>query len=100
MILRPLETLGDSLYPERGIMKKKTFRKFKRIELVELIYQLRKENIELQKLNSSLEKQLRKTEKLADAQTNHTIDDLTDRFDALLEELRREQIINPQSDAE
>lgn len=78
-------------------MKKKAFRKFKRLELVELLYQLRKENLELQKANKSLEKELRKTERLAENQGNYTVEDLAVRFDALLEEMRRENKQSQQS---
>lgn len=78
-------------------MKKKAFRKFKRLELVELLYQLRKENIELQKQNKMLEKQLRKTEKLADSRASYTVEDLAVRFDALLEEMRRDREAGQQS---
>lgn len=72
-------------------MEKKAFRKFKRLELVELLYQLRKENLELQRENKSLKKQLRITEKLAENQSNYTVEDLALRLDALLEEMRRER---------
>lgn len=78
-------------------MKKKAFRKFKRLELVELLYQLRKENLELQRANKSLEKELRKTERLAENQGNYTVEDLAVRFDALLEEMRRENKLSQQS---
>ena len=46
-------------------MKKKSFRKLKRLDLVELIYQMRKENIELHKRNKELERQLARAEQMA-----------------------------------
>ena len=46
-------------------MRKKTFRKLKRLDLVELIYQMRKENIELNKRCKELERQLARAERMA-----------------------------------
>lgn len=46
---------------------KQSFRSLKRLELVELIYQLRKENLDLRRHCKELEKQLEKSEKLVAA---------------------------------
>lgn len=48
-------------------MKKKAFRKLKRTELVDLIYELRKDNLALEEQNASLRRRLKEVERLQEA---------------------------------
>lgn len=70
---------------------KKTFKQLKRLELVELIYQLRKDNIELQRHCKELEKQLKKSENLVMAYANRTDEEALGRIEAMLADLLRAQ---------
>lgn len=70
-------------------MNKKSFKKLKRLELVELIYQLRKDNLEWRKRCKELEKQLRKAEKIAAAYAMHSDEERLLRIEAMLAEIQR-----------
>ena len=70
-------------------MKKKAFRKLKRLELVELLYQLRKENIELRKRNKNLAQQLEKSESIVAAYAGRTDDEQLERIEQLLKDILR-----------
>lgn len=71
--------------------RKKAFRKLKRLELVELIYQLRKDNLSLSRRCEELEKQLRSAEKMAQAYVNRTDDEALSRIESMLAEMVRRQ---------
>lgn len=79
-------------------MRKKAFRKLKRLELVELIYQLRKDNLDLRKRCRELEKQLRKAEKIALAGGSQVSEERLERIEQMLADIRRanqlEQILD------
>ena len=75
---------------EKSSMKK-SLKKLKRLELVELIYQLRKENIELLRHNQELEKQLKKSEDLVTAYANRSDEEILSRIEAMLADLLRAQ---------
>lgn len=66
---------------------KKSIRKFKRIELVELVYQLRKDNVEQRKRCAELEKQLQKTEALLQKQMSRSGDEAVARIETMLAQL-------------
>ena len=66
---------------------KKSFRKLKRIELMELVYQLRKDNIALQKRCEELEKKLEKTEEQLQACLDNTHGDAIARIEGMIAEL-------------
>lgn len=66
---------------------KKALKKLKRIELVELIYQLRKENIAQQKRCEELEIQLKKTEEQLQAYMNRADDNALERIEGMLAQL-------------
>ena len=70
-------------------MKKKAFRKLKRLELVELLYQLRKENIELRKRNKNLAQQLEKSESIVAAYAGRSDDEQLERIENLLKDILR-----------
>lgn len=70
-------------------MKKKAFRKLKRLELVELLYQLRKENIDLRKKNKNLAQQLEKSEQIVAAYAGRTDDEQLERIENLLKDILR-----------
>ena len=70
-------------------MNKKSIRKLKRLELVELIYQLRKDNLEWRKRCKELEKQLHKAEKMAAAYAMRSDDERLLRIEAMLAEIQR-----------
>lgn len=66
---------------------KKALKKLKRIELVELIYQLRKDNLAQQKRCEELEYQLRKTEEQLQASMARTNEDALVRIESMISEL-------------
>ena len=70
---------------------KKTLKKLKRLELMELIYQLRKENLELTRQCRELEKQLKKSEALVTAYANRSDEEILGRIEAMLTDLVRAQ---------
>ena len=72
---------------------KKSFRGLKRLELVELIYQLRKDNLDLRRRCKELEKQLEKSESLVAAYANRSDEETLRRIEAMLEDLHRVQVV-------
>lgn len=66
---------------------KKSFRKLKRLELVEMIYQLRKENLEQAQRCQELERQLKQTESLLQAYASNNNDEALFRIEGMLERL-------------
>lgn len=70
-------------------MKKKAFRKLKRLELVELLYQLRKENIDLRRKNKNLAQQLEKSEQIVATYAGRTDDEQLERIENLLKDILR-----------
>lgn len=70
---------------------KQSFRSLKRLELVELIYQLRKENLDLRRHCKELEKQLEKSEKLVAAYANRSDEETLRHIEAMLADLHRAQ---------
>lgn len=70
---------------------KKTFRKLKRLELVQLIYQLRKENIDLRRQCRDLEKQLDKADGLVAAYASHSDSEVLGRIESMLIDLHQAQ---------
>lgn len=70
-------------------MKKKAFGKLKRLELVELIYQLRKDNLEWRKRCKELERKLRKAEKMAVAYAANSNNERLERIENILEDIQR-----------
>jgi len=70
-------------------MKKKSFKKLKRLELVELIYQLRKDNLEWRKRCRELEKQLHKAEKMAETYAKRTDEEQLVRIESMLADIQR-----------
>lgn len=83
--------------PEK-IMKKKAFRKLKRLELVELIYQLRKENLEWRKRYRELERQLEKAEQMAESYATRSDEEQLVRIETMLADIQRAN--QPQAAAE
>jgi len=81
-------------------MNKKSFRKLKRLELVELIYQLRKDNLEWRKRCKTLEKQLRKAEKMAEEYASHSNDEQLIRIEKMLADIQRARQPEPADEAE
>ena len=65
----------------------KSFRKLKRMELVELIYQLRKDNLAQRKRCEELEKQLAKTEEQLKASMAGHNSDRLQRIEGMLSEM-------------
>ena len=72
-------------------MKKKEFKKLKRLELVQLIYELRKDNIAQRKRCEELEKQLKRTEELLRESANRPEGEALLRIESLLVEIYRNQ---------
>lgn len=72
-------------------MKKKEFKKLKRLELVQLIYELRKDNIAQRKRCEELEKQLKRTEELLRESANRPEGEALQRIESLLVEIYRNQ---------
>ena len=70
---------------------KKSFRALKRLELVELIYQLRKDNIDLRRRCKEVEKQLEKSEGLVAMYASHTDEETLSRIETMLAEMHRAQ---------
>ena len=70
---------------------KNSLRALKRLELVELIYQLRKENLDLRRRCKELEKQLKKSEGLVAAYANRSDEETLGRIEAMLADLHRAQ---------
>ena len=66
---------------------KKSIRKLKRIELVELIYHLRRENIKLRKRCKHMAKQLEQTEQLIGAQAAQVDTEALERIERMLAKL-------------
>ena len=66
---------------------KKALKKLKRIELVELIYQLRKDNLAQQKRCEELEEQLCRTEEQLQACMARTDEDTLLRIESMVSEL-------------
>lgn len=66
---------------------KKSLKKLKRIELIELIYQLRKDNLAQQKRCEELENQLCKTEEQLQACMSRTNEDVLMRIESMVSEL-------------
>lgn len=64
--------------------RQKAFRKLKRLELVELIYQLRKDNLSLTRRCEELERQLRSAEKMAQAYADRSDDEALGRIESML----------------
>ena len=79
-------------------MKKKAFRKLKRLELVELIYQLRKENLEWRKRYRELERQLEKAEQMAESYATRSDEEQLVRIETMLADIQRAN--QPQAAAE
>lgn len=73
---------------------KKSFRSLKRLELVELIYQLRKDNLELRRRCKELERQLEKSESLVAAYANRSDEEALSRIEAMLADLHRAQAVD------
>lgn len=73
---------------------KKSFRALKRLELVELIYQLRKDNLDLRRRCKELEKQLEKSEGLVAAYANRSDEETLSRIEAMLADLHRAQVVD------
>ena len=69
----------------------KSLRKLKRIELVELIYQLRRDNVDQRKRVAALEKQLEKTEALLQKQMTRSGDEAIARIEDMLARLMEEK---------
>lgn len=72
---------------------KKSFRALKRLELVELIYQLRKDNLDLRRRCKELEKQLEKAEGLVATYVNRSDEEILSRIESMLEDLHRAQAV-------
>lgn len=66
---------------------KKSLRKLNRLELVELIYQLRKENLAQQKHCNELEKQLQQTQEQLQACLARTNEDALARIEGMVTEM-------------
>lgn len=66
---------------------KKSLRRLNRLELVELIYQLRKENLAQQQRCQELESQLQKTEAQLQACLARTNEDALGRIEGMIAEL-------------
>lgn len=78
--------------------KNKAFRKFKRLELVELIYQMRKENIDLRKRCKELERQLARSEQMAAAYAKRSDEEQLQRIESLLMDIQ--QARQPKAEAQ
>lgn len=72
---------------------KKSLKALKRLELVELIYQLRKDNLDLHNRCEELEKQLKKSEGLVAAYANRSDEEILSRIETMLVDLRRAQTV-------
>lgn len=83
---------GIALNRRRSFMKK-TFRKLKRLELVELIYQLRKDNLELRRRCKDLEKQLEKSDGLVAAYASRSDEEMLGRIESMIADLHRAQTV-------
>ena len=81
-------------------MKKKAFRKLKRLEIVELLYQLRKENIDLRRKNKSLAQQLEKSEQIVASYAGRTDDEQLERIENLLKDILRASTASAEEPAE
>ena len=66
---------------------KGSFRKLKRLELVEMIYQLRKDNLEQRRRCAELEQQLEYAEEMLQAYAGNTNSESLSRIEQLLEKL-------------
>ncbi len=75
-----------------SLMKKKAFRKLKRLELVELIYQMRKENIDLRKRCKELERQLGRAEQMAAAYASRSDEEQLQRIESMLMDIQRARL--------
>jgi len=68
-------------------MERKSFRKLKRLELVEMIYQLRKDNLEQRSRVEELERQLEHTEDLLRKYTVNNNEESLHRIEEMLKQL-------------
>lgn len=75
---------------EKAFMKK-SFRALKRLELVELIYQLRKDNLDLRRRCKELENQLEKAEGLVAMYASRTDEEALSRIETMLADLYHAQ---------
>lgn len=78
---------------------KKSFRKLRRLELVEMIYQLRKDNLEQRKRCQELERQLSQAEEMLRAYTENTNVESLGRIENLLEKVYEMQASTIGADA-
>lgn len=66
---------------------KKSFRKLKRLELVDMIYQLRKDNLEQRRRCQELERQLAQAESMLQAYASNGNEEALGRIEEMLEKL-------------